>query len=453
MNNVTNIFKLIFFDKNARSVKANKNVIFMLFFRGINILISLMYVPLLINSLSPYRYGIWLTITSIMAWLNLFDMGLGNGLRNKLSESIAKNDTKEAKYLVSTAYASIAMLALVLNALFFIITKYLDWSNILNVPATMRQEVTTLVNMVFILVSVQFVLSIINSMLLAFQKPAYSSLITTVGQILAFGAVSFCVLVLKDSSLFNLGLIISLSPVLMLILFTLYIFIKEFRLYSPNFRYIKFSYLNKILSLGVKFFAIQIITIILFQTCNIIIAQNIGQEGVTEYNIAYKYIGLIYMVFSIIVTPYWSASTEAYARGDLEWIKQSVKKLNFIAFLLSLAGLGLLLFSDFTYKLWIGKSIVADYKTLGLALIYFVLLIRYSTYGYILNGIGKIHIQLIITSIVAAFFIPATIFLSKKFGLNGVFLSLILTAFVNATWSSIQFKKIINGKAKGLWIK
>ena len=425
----------------------------MLFFRGVNILISLMYVPLLINSLSAYRYGIWLTITSIMAWLSLFDMGLGNGLRNKLSESIAKNDTKEAKYLISTAYASITILSLVLNALFFVITTHLDWSSILNVPATMRQEVTTLVNMVFILVSVQFVLSIINSMLLAFQKPAYSSLITTFGQIVAFGAVSFCVLVLKDSSLFILGLIISLSPVILLVLFTIYIFAKEFRLYSPSFRYIKFSYLNKILSLGLKFFALQIITIILFQTCNIIIAQNVGQEGVTEYNIAYKYIGLIYMVFSIVVTPYWSASTEAYARGDFDWIKQSAKKLNFIGILLSLVGVGLLVFSDFAYKIWLGKTLAADHKTLGLALIYFMLLIRYSTYGYILNGIGKIHIQLVITSIVAVFFIPATIFLSKNFGLNGVFLSLILTAFINATWSSIQFKKIINGKAKGIWLK
>ena len=410
MNNVTNIFKLIFFDKNARSVKANKNTIFMLLFRGINILISLMYVPLLINSLSSYRYGIWLTITSIMVWLNLFDMGLGNGLRNKLSQSIAKNDTKEAKYLISTAYASITILALALNGLFFVITAHLDWSRILNVPATMRQEVTTLVNMVFILVSVQFVLSIINSMLLAFHKPAYSSLITTFGQIVAFGAVAFCVLVLKETSLFILGLIISLSPVIMLILFTIYIFAKEFRLYTPNFRYIKFSYLNKILSLGLKFFALQIITIILYQTCNIIIAQNIGQEGVAEYNIAYKYIGLVYMVFSIIVTPYWSASTEAYARGDLEWIKQSAKKLNFIGILLSLVGVGLLVFSDFSYKIWIGKTIVADYKTLGLALIYFMLLIRYSTYGYILNGIGKIHLQLIITSSCCSFYTRHYIF-------------------------------------------
>ena len=159
------------------------------------------------------------------------------------------------------------------------------------------------------------------------------------------------------------------------------------------------------------------------------------------------------MVFSIVVTPYWSASTEAYARGDFDWIKQSAKKLNFIGILLSLVGVGLLVFSDFAYKIWLGKTLAVDHKTLGLALIYFMLLIRYSTYGYILNGIGKIHIQLVITSIVAVFFIPATIFLSKSFGLNGVFLSLILTAFINATWSSIQFNKIINGKAKGIWLK
>lgn len=440
-------------NKDLRSISANKNAIFMLFLKGINIVISLMYVPLLINALSSYKYGIWLTVTSILGWLNLFDMGLGNGLRNKLSESLARNNTKEAKHLISTAYASIAILTLVINALFFSITNFLDWSNILNVPETMRNEVTNLINIVFILVSIQFILSIINSILFAFQKPAYSALVTTIGQLLAFGLVSYSVIILNDYSLLRLGIIISASPALALTIFSLYYFLIEVKAYRPSLRYVKFTYLNNILSLGVKFFIIQIITIILFQTSNIIIAQNIGQEAVAEYNIIYKYIGIIYLAFSIIVTPYWSASTEAYIRGDIQWIKKSIRKLKKIAILLSLVGVNLLLHSEDFYRLWIGTAIHIDNTSIFLGLVYFILLIQYNTYGYILNGIGKIQIQLIITSIVAVIFIPTTIFLSGKYGLNGVFLSLILTAFINATWSSIQFNKIINGKAKGLWLK
>jgi O-antigen/teichoic acid export membrane protein len=453
MNKLKIVFKQLFLGKDLRSANANKNTLFMLLLRGVNILISFMYVPLLIHTFSSYRYGIWLTITSIVTWMNLFDVGLGNGLRNRLSESIAKDDKNESKYLISTAYASISILSLILVFLYFIITYNLDWSVILNVPESMRQEVTELVNMVFVLFSIQFALSIINAMLLAFQKPAYSSLIMTLGQILSFGLVSFFVLVLKESSLFNLGLIISLSPIIVLIVFTIYIFSKKYRPLSPNMNFVKFSYLNKILGLGLKFFVLQIITIILFQTSNIIIAQNVGQEGVTEYNIAYKYLGLIYFVFTIVVTPYWSASTDAYTRSDFDWIKQSVRKLNLIWLLLSFVGLCMLISSNFVYKMWLGKSISANYLTLSFAFIYFISLTRYSIYSYILNGMGKIFIQMIITSIVAIVYIPLTILMAKNYGVNGVFFSLIITALINLTWSSIQFNKIINGKAFGLWIK
>jgi len=447
------IFKTIFLDRDSRSINADKNVLYLLLFKIVNISISFLYVPLLINSLNTYRYGIWLTITSIVTWMNLFDIGLGNGLRNKLSEAIAKDNIKEAKYLISTAYASIAGLSLFLCILFTIITIKLDWSNILNVPETMKYEVTRLVNLVILLFIAQLTLSIINSILLAFQKPAYSAFITTFGQILSFGLVAFFVLVLKFSSLFILGLLISISPLIVLFLFTVYVFSTKYKLYVPSLNYIKISYLKNILSLGLKFFVLQIITIVLFQTSNIIIAHKVGQVGVTEYNIIYKYMGIIYMVFSIIVMPYWSATTDAYFRGDMVWIKQSKRKLNFIWLLLSFVGLILLFISGFAFKVWIGKAISVNYTTLGLALIYFVLLMKYNANVFILNGIGKIYAQMIITSIIAIQYIPTTIFLSVHFGLNGVFISLIITAAINALWSSVQFHKIVENRAKGIWNK
>ncbi len=438
---------------DKRTIIAQKNSILMLFLRGVNILISFLYVPLLINTLSSYRYGIWLTITSIVAWMSLLDIGLGNGLRNRLTESIANNDKNESKYLISTAYASISLLSVFFMFLYFTITIHFDWSLILNVPVAMRQEVTMLVNLVFVLFFVQFCFSIINSVLMAFQKPAYSSLIMTLGQILSFGLVAFFVLVLRESKLFNLGLIISLSPLIILLFFTIYIFSYKYKEFAPGFAYIKFRYVKRILDLGLKFFILQIITIILFQTSNIIIAQNVGQVGVTEYNIAYKYIGFIYMVFTIIVTPYWSASTDAYTRGDFDWIRKSVKKLNSIWFLLAGIGICQLIFSKLVYELWLGKTVSANYITLSIALIYFLLLSRYIIYAYILNGMGKIYIQIIITTIVAIVYIPCTIYMAKYYGINGVYFSLAITALINTIWASVQFKMIINKKATGLWIR
>ena len=87
---------------DTRSVKAKKNIIASGLFKGADLLIYLLLVPVTLGYLNPYEYGIWLTLNSILAWINSFDIGLGNGLRNKLAEAIAKDDKVLARKYVST---------------------------------------------------------------------------------------------------------------------------------------------------------------------------------------------------------------------------------------------------------------------------------------------------------------------------------------------------------------
>ena len=97
---------------SGRTQKAQKNILGMLLIKICNIIINLAYVPLLINSLNQDRYGIWLTITTIVSWIAFFDIGLGNGLRNKLAESIACKDEINARKYVSTTYGAMGILCL-----------------------------------------------------------------------------------------------------------------------------------------------------------------------------------------------------------------------------------------------------------------------------------------------------------------------------------------------------
>lgn len=78
--------------KNERSSKIKKNVIGTLIVKGISIPTQLLLVPLTISYISSELYGIWLTLTSIIGWIGFFDIGFGNGLRNKLTEALANND-------------------------------------------------------------------------------------------------------------------------------------------------------------------------------------------------------------------------------------------------------------------------------------------------------------------------------------------------------------------------
>ena len=93
-----------FFQGNQRSVAVKKNIIGSLAIKGCSIIISLLLVPMTLGYVSSELYGIWLTLSSIMIWLNFFDIGFTLGLKNKLTEAIAINDWKRGKALVSTTY-------------------------------------------------------------------------------------------------------------------------------------------------------------------------------------------------------------------------------------------------------------------------------------------------------------------------------------------------------------
>ena len=191
----------------------------------------------------------------------------------------------------------------------------------------------------------------------------------------------------------------------------------------------------------------------IFQTNNFIIAHNLGQLSVTQYNISFKLIGIISIIFTIILTPIWSAATDAYYKNDYNWFNKTIKKLNFIWLATSILGFLIVFFSDYIYISWLGSKKGLDNNLQILFLIYFMINMRYGIYGYIINGIGKIYLQIVLTSIIAIVYIPTTLFFCSKLGLKGIVLSMIFFSSINAIWSYLQYKKLISNSALGIWNK
>lgn len=436
---------------STRTKKAQIHIVYMFLIKTCNILINLAYVPLLINSLNQDRYGIWLTITTITSWITFFDIGLGNGLRNKLAESIAQNNVVNAKKYVSTTYIAMGCLCLLFLIAELCIVPFCDWCKLLNATSVSNKELTTLMLWVLSSLCFQMFFKLITSILYALQKPAQSSLILMISQLLAFIGVLIYSKISNDVSLLKLGRIIALAPVIVLMLSSFFLFKYRIPQYTPDINYFDLTKVKEIVLLGSKFFSIQLTALLLYQSNNFIIAHTCGSSSVAEYNIAHKYIGLIEMIFAIIATPFWSAATDAYAKRDFSWIKAILKKLKYIEHTLILIGIMLILFSDYAYELWLSSSIKPDKEFLLLLLFYFIIQLSWIRYGNIINGIGYIKLQFIITLSEAVIHIPLAIALSSIWGLKGIIISLIITTCANAIWPRIQIKNIFFGK-QGIWM-
>ena len=90
----TNTLTSFFTQGNKRTLRAKRNITVSFISKAISIMISFIIVPLTLGYVGRVEYGIWMTISSIIAWFSFFDIGLGNGLRNKLAEALAKEDTE-----------------------------------------------------------------------------------------------------------------------------------------------------------------------------------------------------------------------------------------------------------------------------------------------------------------------------------------------------------------------
>lgn len=439
---------------DTRSIKMFKNSAAMCVIKGLSILLSLLSAPIMLNHVNRADYGVLLTLTSIVSWVGVMDIGLGNGLRNKLSEFLAKKEYNKAREAVSSCYAALFIYISILLVIFFLLSPKINWLNFLNSPTSDITEIRNLANVIFFAFCVQFFLNLINSILFAFQIPALQSLLYFLGQVLTFIALIIQVFVFNVTSVFQIGAVNCLMPLLVLGVASVVLFSNRLRLIAPSLKMINLKSVSGIISLGMKFFVLQIISVVIFQANSIIISKVLNPETVVEYNLAFKYTGVLTIIFNIIVTPMWSATTEAYVKNDFLWIKNTLKVIRKVSLGIMLLGGIMVIFSQPIYNLWLGSdSIDIHFTTTLLIYISVSFEILYRIYGTIINGTGKVFAQMIFTGIIAICYIPCSVKLGSLFGLSGILFTNIIVFILNYIWSKIQCYKLLNQTASGIWIR
>lgn len=228
-------FFIKYFSKgDDRSIKIKKNVISMLFLKGGSILVGLMLVPLTIDYVDSERYGIWLTLSSMVAWIHFFDIGINNGLRNKLGQAFANEDLILAKKYVSTTYALMSLIFLPVMIVLLIVSQYISWNEVLKI-ASNNENILLAVNILVVYFCINFILSTVNVVMLADQRPADASLRQLIQQLVSL-LVVYLMTICTKGSLLNLCIGMCISPLIVLFAFNITLFNRRYRIIAPSFK-------------------------------------------------------------------------------------------------------------------------------------------------------------------------------------------------------------------------
>jgi O-antigen/teichoic acid export membrane protein len=423
-------------------------------YKGGSILASFLIVPLTIDFLNTENYGVWLTLSSFIAWFSFFDIGLGNGLRNKFAEAKAKGDINLARGYVSSAYYTIGAVSILLILVFSALNFLIDWSEFFNISSSLRHELKILMPILFGLFCTQLVVKLITTIYTADQN---HSMQAKINFFIQTGSVLIIWLLgrFSEGSILIFGIAFSLFPVILLLIINWFAFHKRYKEVKPSIKFFRKEHLKDIFGLGINFFVLQMSGIIIFSTDNIIVSRIFGSSSVVSYNIAYKYFGVANMILSMVLTPYWSSITDAYLKLDFEWIKTSMKNLIKITWA-SIFIIGIMfLISSWFYNFWIGSKVIISTKLNLCMACYFSLVNFYLPFTYFINGTGKIRLQVLTVMIMAIVNIPLSIYFGRNlnFGPSGVILASTICLLPHAILVPLQYSKIINNCASGIWKK
>ena len=440
------------FQGDSRSIKAKKNILVSAFIKGADTLVYLLLVPLTLGYLNAYEYGVWLTLNSFLVWIDSFDIGLGNGLRNKLAMAMAEEDKEKARSYVSTTF----FMLLLLTGAIFIISSFLvnsiDWYSVLNIDESLIANIKEIIFISLVFFCLNFLLKFIGNVYQALQLPAVNYLIYFAGHLLSLIIIYFLTKTCEGSLLW-VAVVYSAAPPFVYLIFYPITFSKLYPYLAPSFKYYKREYLKDLLSLSVLFFIVQVMSIVLFSFSNILISNFFGPDQVTPYNIAFRYFSVIPMLFSLLSAPLWSATTDAYVKNDMQWIKQSLKSIQKINIMLFCLILALVACSEWVYSVWVGDEVSIPFLMSALMGFYTFVILHSLSYSYFLNGMGKLLLQTINIICVAILFYPVCYFFSKIYGVSGIIIGMIVVNLSGAVLNTIQMNKILNHKASGIWAR
>lgn len=353
--------------------------------------------------------GLWFTILSVLSWILTFDLGIGNGLRNHLVPALVSKDQIKIKKYISSAYVVIGVVVLFsigLSRLFF---RFINWNTIFNISNDIvsRETLNITVGIVFSGIMLQFLFKLITSILYAMQKSALNNFLSLLTSIITLAYV----LIAKSSdvatNLISLAFIHVLAVNIPLLFSTIIVFVKELKGCKPEIKFFEMKYAKEVVKLGGIFFWVQIMYMIITATNEFLITWFTGPEMVVEYQIYNKIFTLIGTIFTLALTPIWSAVTKALSQQNSTWIKKLYKILKLMALLAGVCEFGMIAFLQFGINLWLGtNAIQVNYLYAIVFAMFGSIIIWNGVISSIANGCGELKTQSIFFTIGALIKIP-----------------------------------------------
>lgn len=419
--------------------------------RGFGLLLSLISVPITLSYLGREQYGLLAVVTSLISWTSLFDLGLVNGLVNKLAEAYGRDDKESASRYFATAFFLLLVTASIAGFLFIGLLVSVNWAQVLGVKKGLPDSTLRwTVGVAFYSFLATMPFTVVRQAYVAYQRGYAAHLLATASSAVGLAMV-LAAIHLKQ------GLpAIAASSGLATVIVGLFGMLRLLRRDMPwlTARFSRFSKVaaKRLLDVSVPLFLFQVSSLVINQTQPIILAYVSSLSAVAEYTIAMK----LYLVLASLITmataSFIPAFREAFESGDLQWLRHAFRRLvalrvsgAAIAFgVLAVAGNALL-------DVWLGQETMSFTLAVWLALGVLMVAAQWvSCYTDLLTILDRIWPQVILVTVNGGVTVGLTLALAPRWGMLGAIVASGVVTVALWTWLlPLLTKRLVGGLLGG----
>lgn len=432
---------------NDRTIAVNVAGAFVV--RGAALVVSLFTMPAYLRFFdNNATLGIWFTILSVLNWVLMFDLGLGNGLRNKLPGCLIEGDHEKAKEYIASTYAGTGFIVVVWIIIGVFAIRLVNWNNFLNISTddVGSQALATSIGITFFGVMLQFVLKTITSILYAIQKSAIVNFLSLITSILTLSLVLIIPSAGTERNLIHMAIVNVIAANVPLLLATIVVFSTELKEYVPKANNISVARMKEVLNIGITLLWLTLVMMVISSTNELLITKLTNSASVVDFQVYYKVFNTISSIFALALAPIWSAVTKASAEREYQWINKLYHRLLLMALGVFVCELLVVPFMQVLVNIWLGKGYIeVQYEIAVIFVFSSSIFFLHNVNTSVANGMSFFKVQKIWMTFAAIVDIPlAWLFVQITGSWIGVVIANIIALLPFETIEIFAFTKMIH---------
>jgi O-antigen/teichoic acid export membrane protein len=397
--------------------------------RVIGVTCQLLQVPIVVGTLGPEAFGLWMTFVTLAGIVIFADFGLGIGVQNRLAELFAHNHGEsraQAQAFFGSAFIFLTLIALALAAGCWYLNAQLNHTRLFDLkdPAVIAAAPTAAL-LTMLSLCAGFPLGLAQRVAYARQQGWACNLAQAIGSILSLAVVALAatrgwglvaLVIAGQGSLFLCNLVLLISQLARL----RWLAVWRYRL--------RIALLRQLVGLGACFGAQQVLNTVLFTLPQIIISTQLGAAAVTPFNLLQRLYNLFSVVQNAFMLPLWPRYSQAKARGEFDWMRSTLRRSVYATVGASVLPLCLgAAFAPWIVRHWVGHEVEGLTWHLILLLgAWNALVLLQQPFGYLLAGVSEIKRTTLYSIISATVGLGLMFTFVQPMGAAGVALGLLL---------------------------